>query len=241
MKKRFGLPLLRVGKCLFIGLPLLLGLPLFAQDNREACESPLLRAIYKRDFPSTQKLIDSRTDIDFRGCELGMTPLVESIAANLPDVAKALIIAGADPSLATLQEGISPLMAAAWYCREELVSLLLQRGAAVNAKNKEGETALFSAADRCHDGRIVSKLLASAAEVNLRAKYGDTPLTLAAFSGNETAVRLLVAAGADISATNVDGETALQIARDRRIGRKESHDKVYSFLHGMTKGKSRKN
>jgi len=52
------------------------------------------------------------------------------------------------------------------------------------------------------------------------ATYGATPLHWAALKGHEAIVALLVSAGADLSATNADGETPLQVAargRDKGI------------------------
>jgi len=161
------------------------------------CGSPLLRSIYERDVRKIQRIIDSGSDLNFKGCEEGTTPLIESIGEGLPEVAKELILAGADPNLAD-NEGVSPLMVASWYCRDELVSLLLKRGVAVNATDTDGKSALMNAAYVCGGGKIVSILLKSGAAVNLRTKDGETSLTIAAFSGNESAVRQLVAGGADL-------------------------------------------
>jgi hypothetical protein len=84
--------------------------------------------------------------------------------------------------------------------------------------------------DFCPDGGIAALLIRLGAEVNLKAKDGNTALVVAAFRGNEYAVQTLVAAGADLMATTSEGETALMIARDRQVGRKESHDRIYQYL-----------
>jgi len=154
---------------------------------------------------------------------------VESIAENLPGVARQLILAGANPNLADNQ-AVSPLMYASWYCQPELVRLLLKHGAAVNARDVDGETALMNAVQLCMDGKIVGLLLAAGASVNVRSHDGESPLTVAAFYGNELAVRKLVAAGADLNAKTDEGETALTWARDREIGRTKAHDRIYAFL-----------
>lgn len=46
---------------------------------------------------------------------------------------------------------------------------------------------------------------------------------------------MLVAAGADPMAKTKSGETALTIARDRDVGRKPSHDRIYQFLLEVTR------
>ena len=68
-----------------------------------------------------------------------------------------------------------------------------------------------------------------------RAKDGNTALISASFSGNEKGVRRLVAAGANLNATDDEGETALSIARDRKVGRKKAHDRIYAFLVGASR------
>ena len=200
------------------------------------CGSQLLGAIYSRDVNKAEKLIDARKDINFRGCPEETTPVIEAIGEYLPELAKKLILAGADPNLAT-KAGTTPLIMAAFYCQNELVPLLLERGALVNAAARDGTTALMNAAQSCDDGKIIRQLLQAGASVNLRARDGDTALTVAAFYGNESAVRQLVAAGADLSANNGEG-TALTLAGDRGVGRKKSHDRIYRFLLDTIRKKS---
>ena len=77
---------------------------------------------------------------------------------------------------------------------------------------------------------MAALLLKLGAKVNLTARNGHTALTTAAFEGNEHVVHVLVAAGADLNAKTKDGDTALTIARDRDVGRKSSHDRIYEFL-----------
>ena len=89
------------------------------------------------------------------------------------------------------------------------------------------------AVSKCTKGKIVGILLEYGAAVNVIDHDGDSALTIAAFYGDERAVKELVAAGADLNVRTGEGETALTIARDRRIGRKKSHDRIYAFLRGL--------
>lgn len=197
------------------------------------CDSPLIAAIHKRDLRGIRKIMDSGTDLNVKTCGEGETALTESIAEGFPEVAKQLVIAGANPNVAD-NRGVSPLMFAAWYCMEEVVSLLLRRGAVVNAADLDGDTALMHAASQCTNGKIVGILLEYGAAVNVIDYDGESALTIAAFNGDERAVKELVAAGADLNVRTGEGETALTIARDRQIGRKKSHDRIYAFLRGLT-------
>lgn len=67
----------------------------------------------------------------------------------------------------------------------DTVKLLLTRGANVEAKNKNGETALLLAASQgaYERGAIVRHLLEGHADVRVKDKHGNTPLALAAKNG----------------------------------------------------------
>ncbi|MDF1504032.1 ankyrin repeat domain-containing protein, partial [Roseisolibacter sp. H3M3-2] len=89
---------------------------------------------------------------------------------------------------------------------------LLARGAAADAAQGDGMTALHWAADR-GDSAMVAALLAAKAPVEGRTRIGDyTPLHIAARAGNPAVVRAILAAGADAKATTTSGATALHMA-----------------------------
>ncbi|KAK7867803.1 hypothetical protein R5R35_001215 [Gryllus longicercus] len=92
--------------------------------------------------------------------------------------------------------GSTPLVYAVFNDHADVVSLLLQRGADVNAVNLAGNSALHWAAMRDPSGRCVELLVRAGADVNARDLYGATPLHWAAQCNNEEAVRALLAAGA---------------------------------------------
>ncbi|KAK7872071.1 hypothetical protein R5R35_004556 [Gryllus longicercus] len=96
------------------------------------------------------------------------------------------------------KEGDSPLISAllSKAPNARVVSLLLERGADVNAINDQGRAAIHYAAACDSTGRSVRLLIGAGADVDARDGTGATPLHWAAFNGNETAVRALLAAGA---------------------------------------------
>lgn len=209
----------------------LFGQAVFAQEEPGLpCGSELIRAIDIHDRTKIHSLLKSNVNLNERSCPEGKIALSESIAEGMSDVAKELILRGADANL-TEQKGASPLMIAAFYCNEEVVVMLLSRGAHVDSADSAGYTALMQAADTCDDGRIITILLHAGANPNLRTRDGNTALTVAAFYGNEAAVNELVAAGADINTETAEHETAFSIARDRVVGRKPSHDRIFSLLN----------
>jgi len=77
----------------------------------------------------------------------------------------------------------------------------LAEGAAINSRNRLGETALVVVLknDRVDLARA---LIDAGADVNLGAINGVTPLMAAAYGGHVEIVRVLLAKGADISATD---------------------------------------
>ena len=65
----------------------------------------------------------------------------------------------------------------------------------------------------------------------LRQFYGDTPLRIAAMSGHDAVVRLLLEAGADKEAKANDGKTALDKAREK------GHTSIVALLGGSAADK----
>lgn len=98
----------------------------------------------------------------------------------------------------------------------ELLSLLLEAGAEVNARTSDGHTPL-------HVCRLETAplLLQAGAELEARAEDGATPLvTLASEPGTERLLELLLEHGADANARDAAGMSALDIARERGESKK---------------------
>ncbi|MCC6003801.1 MAG: ankyrin repeat domain-containing protein [Thermofilum sp.] len=93
---------------------------------------------------------------------------------------------------------LTPLHWAAFLGHVDVVRLLLEHGAEVNARNKYGETPLHRAAayGRADAARL---LLEHGADVNARDEYGWTPLHVAALQGRADVARLLLEHGADVN------------------------------------------
>ena len=92
------------------------------------------------------------------------------------------------------------------------VRALLQQGAAVNAAQTDGLTALHWAAMNNH-GEIIDVLLYAGATVKPLTRVGGyTPLHLAARSGHAEIVTKLTAAGADPDEWTTTGVTAIHFA-----------------------------
>jgi ankyrin repeat protein len=108
------------------------------------------------------------------------------------------------------QDGWTPLMYAALYGNVENSTLLLDRGALVNARNDAGGTALMYAVD---DAAKTKLLLERGADPNLCSGEGRTALLIAvANSGSYPVVKLLLEKGADAKLRLPDGRGALALA-----------------------------
>ena len=115
------------------------------------------------------------------------------------------------------------LVAAATYDRKDIMSLLLDRGANINAVGGDYGTALASAAYRGYQ-EAVSLLLDRGANINLvDGEYGAA-LTMAAYYGQGQVVSLLLDRGANINLVGGKYGTALATAACR------GYKKVVSLL-----------
>lgn len=93
-----------------------------------------------------------------------------------------------------------------------VIKRLLEAGADVNKVTDGGNTPLQEAALQGNLD-IVNLLLAANAEVNYKNEYSETALMVASLkNGNPTVVETLIAAGADVFATDIDGSSALDLA-----------------------------
>ncbi|GJC88347.1 putative ankyrin repeat protein RF_0381 [Colletotrichum liriopes] len=89
-----------------------------------------------------------------------------------------------------------------------LVSLLIKKGADIEAKDNHGQTPLAIAC--CYENNAVASLLIEkGADFEVKDNEGKTPLAYACFSSKDAVARLLIEKGADIEAKDEDGRTPL--------------------------------
>jgi ankyrin repeat protein len=160
-----------------------------------------------------------------------LTALIAASRGNDLESIRLLTAAGGDVNAADLA-GATPLMYASSHGNFAAVTLLLARGANVNAVSappgavpgshvKNGIiqigrlTPLLVAAANGGPVEVVNALIAAGADVNARDARGLTVLMTAVATdhGDPAIVRTLVAKKADLTATDVNGETALDWAR----------------------------
>ena len=178
----------------------------------QAFATELYDAVRARDTDRVMLLLDAGADPNKRSPYDG--PLHVAARLGLTGIATRLIEAGADIEL-TGYGGVHPLHAAAVAEQGKVVSLLLSRGASVDALDNIGRTALLSfVSSDATDLAILKALLTSGADTNLLD--GATRLHAldhATIHGRPEIVELLIAFGADVNAKdNLGGETALHYA-----------------------------
>ncbi len=101
--------------------------------------------------------------------------LCEAAAAGDIEAVKAQMIKGADPNARDNEIGATPLTWATLFNRVEVAEFLIQKGANVNAKNRDGATPLHAAAFLGH-ADIAALLIKKGADVSARNDKGESPL-----------------------------------------------------------------
>lgn len=120
----------------------------------------------------------------------------------------------------------SPLMLAALKGELPLCQLLIKKGSDVN---KPGWAPLHYAATNGHLD-VIKLLLEENAYIDAASPNGTTPLMMASHYGSESAVKLLLEAGADPLLKNTQGLSALDFAH--RGNRTESANIISAFVRG---------
>ncbi|MFB0552620.1 MAG: ankyrin repeat domain-containing protein [Phycisphaerae bacterium] len=196
----------------------------------------LYYAIWDSSKDAIKLLISKGANVNVKD-DYDYTPLVYAIWEDDKDMVELLISKGADVN-AVDKDGLTPYYWAAMQGRKDLVELLTAKGAApestihlaaragdlakvksfieegtdVNARDKGGETPLFSAV--LADNSDVAKfLITKGADVNAKDGGGVTPLNFVIRSrGKKDMVELLISKGADVNAKNERGVTPLHSA-----------------------------
>ncbi|CAI7580523.1 unnamed protein product [Penicillium viridicatum] len=128
-----------------------------------------------------------------------------------------------DSTLGPRREHFRALHLAAYFGLSESVSILLDKGADVDAWTFNHRTPLWFAAMYDH-GSVVKVLLDNNADVERPDRHGKTPLYIAAEEGHEAVVRILLDGDANVESSDPDGRTPLHIAA------RKGHEAVVRIL-----------
>jgi len=111
----------------------------------------------------------------------------------------------------TIHNQTTPLMNASHLGEEDIVRRLIAAGAALNARNADGNTALWLACVGNHL-KIIDVLVGAGIDIDNRNDNDATALMYAASTGKADVVAHLLARGANTGLETLDGFTALDMA-----------------------------
>ncbi|KAK3990419.1 ankyrin repeat-containing domain protein [Cladorrhinum sp. PSN332] len=179
----------------------------------ETGRTPLHQACQNGHEEIVWLLLDNLAQIDISKQEQdGVTPLWLASQQGYTAIVSRLLALGANPNSASLKSGRTPLHQASQNGKEEIVRLLLDKNAIVDAGEEDGATPLWLAAQGGYSG-IVKLLLSRGANPNVKSvKNKRSPLHQASQSGHFEAVTVLLENGAVPDSTEEDGWSALMMA-----------------------------
>ena len=171
-------------------------------------------AAHRDDVETAGLLIRAGADVDAAN-RYGIRPLSLACVNGNAAMIELLLTAGADPNTAA-PEGETALMTAARTGTVDAVRTLLDHGADANARERwRGTTALMWAAAEGHAMAVETLIeggIDNRASIDARSNAGLTPLLFAVRQGQLDAVRVLLAADANVNETTPDGTSALVLA-----------------------------
>jgi ankyrin repeat protein len=153
-------------------------------------------AAIRGSFKSAELLLANGADVNASTGRSGLTALHWAVINNRSQMVIFLLDHNADLEHRNQWGGTALHQAASSdRVKANVVSILLERGAKVNARNAKGCTPLHNAADQGR-ANIVRLLLDNDADVNAISNEGETPLSLAKENGHTGVIELLKKHGA---------------------------------------------
>lgn len=190
------------------------GLPMPYRDRLEReleAASPLVeeafRAAATGDAVTLKLVLAEGLDVQTRLADMDLLTAV--IAAGHLATVRVILDAGADPNSSC---GMTPLCIAAEKGQLDVVRLLVERGAKINAPEPDGWTPTLFAASSGH-AAVLTYLLEMGADANIAAgEKMATPLHVAATYGHAHVAAILLRAGVAVSPKAFNGATPLYYA-----------------------------
>jgi cytohesin len=175
--------------------------------------TPLHIAAAKGDAAVIELLVARKADVKAMDTE-GRTPLHLAAERGQRAGVEALLRAKVPPDLRQKRTNRTAVHLAATKDHADVLKTLLTHGAAVDAIDSEGQSALHLAASQ-QNIKAANELIAANANVNLATPSSkDTPLHYAAAAGDVEMVQLLLSHKADPNAKNKAGSTPYDLAKE---------------------------
>ena len=193
---------------------------LMNMDAFRGSKSTIHKAVKDNNIPLIELLLMKNPELLEEKDKDGYTPLHLSLLVPTQDAALTFLLKrGADIS-ARIPNGETALMVAAWKNHKDGALKLIEKSKALSdgkcpiifQRGTKDWTSLHYAARWNTDTYIIKLLLSNDAEVNAVEENEVTPLGYAADQGRLEAIRVLIAAGANIDAKDQWGRTALMRA-----------------------------
>lgn len=175
--------------------------------------TPLILAIKLNNEPAARILLEHGADPDQTDI-LGNSALHMAVKIASQSMVELILSRRVRPDPVN-SSGDTPLHMAMTAANENLVHILLQAGADVHRRDGRGNTILHLLCSRPGTAReqLLTELINFYSEVNQRNFSDLTALHIAAESGSEKMLQILVNAGARLDARLPDGSTALFFCR----------------------------
>jgi len=186
----------------------------------------LVAAAGHGDVPKVEQLLHDGVDVNVNVNMIQEHPQwVKSVIESGAKVAAVLDEHGKDLTSdeARTTRNVTALYIASEQGHRDVVELLLDEGADVNAKSYKNRTPLYGASANGHRD-IAQLLLDKGAEVDARSVEGATPLYIASQQGHSEIVRILLNMDADVNAKSEEVAPALSIASE------EGHSDIVNML-----------
>ncbi|MDL2207229.1 ankyrin repeat domain-containing protein [Desulfovibrio sp. OttesenSCG-928-M16] len=167
-------------------------------------------------------LVEAGADINYRNQHPAgkkRTALMYALEAKKPDLALALLAAGADPNLEAerdLRLYTALLMEVNGKGRLEIVKALLDAGARLDVTDSRGHSLLHVASVGGGGVAMLELLVEKGLDVKAVEDDGDTVLFHAARNNKPEVIEWLIKAGCDVNRATDEGKTALHAALEYR-------------------------
>ncbi|MFA5306827.1 MAG: ankyrin repeat domain-containing protein [Candidatus Babeliales bacterium] len=213
-------------KCFFVTLALIAGsfhcgwamqAPLSENEQR------LIAAANSGDSETVARLLKIGVNVNALDPWLSDTALMKASTRGHTEIVRMLLaVDGINVDAQNIWPGNTALMQASYWGHIDIVRILLAAKADVNAKTLSRYTALMKASSKGHAAIVHMLIAVDGINVNAYNDLGNTALMEVASASMESdrsslylmrAIDLLKA-GADITLTNYNGKTALDLARE---------------------------